>query len=53
MMRRANVSTVMKEGVEIRCKAVTEKITVVGLLVESIKAIEKSKGFLEEYSFIS
>ena len=44
---RANMSTVMNEGVDIHCKAVTTQLfTLVGLLVELGTAIEKSKGSL-------
>ena len=45
---RAKMSTVMNEGVEIHCKAVTTQVfTVVGLLVELGTAVAKSKGSLE------
>ena len=39
------MSTVMNEGVKMRCKAVTANLfTVVGLLVEISTAIEKPKS---------
>ena len=42
------MSTVMNEGVEIRCKAVmTQVFTVVGLLVELGTAIAKPMGYLK------
>ena len=43
------MSTVMNEGAEIHCKAVTTQVfTVVGLLIELGTAIVKSKGSLGE-----
>ena len=48
------MSTVINEGVKMRCKAVTHIFkTVVGLLVEIITCIAKPKGPLEEYPSIS
>ena len=44
----------VNEGVGVHCKAVRSKVfTVVFLLVELGKAIEKSKGSLEAYHSIS
>ena len=51
---RANMSTVMDEGVQMCCKSVTSNLfTVVCLLVEPITSIEKPKGYLEAYLSIS
>ena len=53
-MTRANVSTVIKEGVKMCCKAVTAKfLTVVGLLYENSKEIIKPKSYPEAYLSIS
>ena len=42
---RAKMSMVMNEGVKIHCRSITTQVfTVVGLLVEIDKSIEKSKG---------
>ena len=50
---RANMSTVMNEGVKMRCEAVTaDFFTVVGLLVEPSTAIAKTKDYLEAYTSI-
>ena len=47
-MTRANMSTVMNEGVNIFCKAVTtQTFKVVGLLVELGTYIEIPKGYIE------
>ena len=52
-MKRENMSTVMKKGVDIRSKAVTTQVfTVVGLLVEPGASISKIKGYLEDYPSI-
>ena len=41
-MTRANISTVINEGVKVSCKSVKANLlTVVGLLVEPSTAIEK------------
>ena len=50
---RAKMSTVMNEGVDIRCKAVTNQVfAVVGLIVELGTAIVKLMGSLEAYPSI-
>ena len=47
------MSTVMNEGVKIRCKEVTAQVfTVVGLIVEPGTEITKSKFSIEAYSSI-
>ena len=47
------MSTLMNEGVDIRCKLVTTQVfTVVGLLVELGKAIAKPKCSIEAYPSI-
>ena len=47
------MSTVMNEGVKMRCEAVTaDFFTVVGLLVEPSTAIAKTKDYLEAYTSI-
>ena len=46
--KRANMSTVMNKGVRIHCKAVTTQVfTVLGLLVELVTYIAKSKSFIK------
>ena len=48
------MSMAMNEGVKVHYKAVTSNVlTVVVLLVETSTAIEKTKGFLESYIYIS
>ena len=48
-MKRANMSMVMNEGVNICCKSVTTQVyTVIGLLVELVTYIAKAKGYIEE-----
>ena len=51
---RANISTVRKDGVNMRCEVVTTQVfTVLGLLVGLGIIIEKPKGSLEAYTYIS
>ena len=51
---RENVSRETNEGVMIRCKEITDNLlTVVGLIVEPRKAIEKPKSSIGEYISIS
>ena len=50
-MTRENISTVMNNGVEIHCKAVTTQVFTV-LLVELGKSIEKSNSSLKAYPSI-
>ena len=48
---RANISTVMDEGVDIHCKAFTIQVFTV-LIVELGTDISKSKGYFEAYPTI-
>ena len=48
------MSTIMNGGVRISCREVTNQVcTVVGLLVDIITTIEKSKGSIKLYTSIS
>ena len=46
------MSTVMREGFDIHCKAVTTQVFTV-LIFELVVDISKSKGIIEAYPYIS